>query len=93
MFDVPHRSVHRMRNPGEVQTRLRWEVHPALRTREFLTAAFAAADDGALLDPARVGALLREYADVFRVPAAVAVSTPARPGCASDHCGSPSSFD
>lgn len=71
-FDVPRGTAHRMHNPGDGPARVRWEVRPALRTREFLTAAFAAADAGALLHPAGAEALLREYADVFRVPAPAA---------------------
>ncbi len=58
-FDVGAGTVHQM--AGDGPARVKWEVRPALRTADFLEAAYtgAAADDPA--------GFLERYADEFRL--------------------------
>jgi quercetin dioxygenase-like cupin family protein len=37
-IDIPRGTVHQFWNPGGAAARVRWEVRPALRTREFFAA-------------------------------------------------------
>jgi mannose-6-phosphate isomerase-like protein (cupin superfamily) len=69
-LDVARGQVHQMWNPGETPARVRWVTTPALRTEEWfrnLDSLFA--EDGAITRGREVdfGALLEEYADVFRL--------------------------
>ena len=40
-FDVAAGTVHKMWNEGDVEAVLSWEIRPALRSQEFLTAMWA----------------------------------------------------
>lgn len=70
VLDVARGQVHQMWNPGEAPARVRWVTTPALRTEEwFRTLDSLFAEGGAIPQGREVdfGALLEEYADVFRL--------------------------
>jgi anti-sigma factor ChrR (cupin superfamily) len=61
---APPGVTHRAWNPTDEQVRLRIEMRPALRWREFTERLFALPPD----DPAAVLALVREYPREIRLP-------------------------
>jgi mannose-6-phosphate isomerase-like protein (cupin superfamily) len=69
-LEVPAGSAHQMWNPAERPARVRWSTRPGLRTESWfreLDSIFA--EDGAIAKGREIdfGALLEEYADVFRL--------------------------
>lgn len=69
-LEVHAGSTHQMWNPAEEPARVRWSTRPGLRTEQWfreLDSIFA--EDGAIANGREVdfGALLEEYADVFRL--------------------------
>jgi quercetin dioxygenase-like cupin family protein len=67
-LDIPAGTVHQLGGLPDTDGTVRWEVRPALRTREFLQASFGLAgsppDSRALLRAAMVA---RDYAPEFRL--------------------------
>lgn len=71
-IDILHGQVHQMWNPAEVEARVSWATTPGGRTEEwFRTLDSLFGEDGAIAQGREVdfGALLEEYADVFRLAA------------------------
>ena len=62
VLDVPRGTVHEFGGHPEEDGHVRWETRPAGRTEDFLRGMFEAGTDGE-----RVGALLAEHTDVFRL--------------------------
>ena len=68
--DILRGQVHQMWNPGKEQARVRWVTAPGGRTEEwFRTLDSLFGEGGAIAEGRDVdfGALLEEYADVFRL--------------------------
>lgn len=69
-LEISAGSAHQMWNPAEEPARVRWSTRPGLRTERWfreLDSIFA--EDGAIANGEEVdfGALLEDYADVFRL--------------------------
>ena len=60
-FDVAAGTVHKMWNEGDVEAVLSWQIRPALRSQEFLTAMWASRS---LLDQLL---LIRKYRSEYRL--------------------------
>ena len=72
-LDVEAGVVHAMWNDGPEQARTLWQTRPALRTEEFFeqtSQVFREAhESGESPDGARLGAIVEEFSDEFRVAA------------------------
>ena len=69
-FDVPAGTPHSMWNPGPGRARAVWQTRPALKTEAFFELVWGlarAAQEGNAPNPEEAAALMREYADEFRL--------------------------
>jgi len=69
-IEIGRGQVHQMWNPGEVPARVRWVTTPAGRTEEWFRVLDGLFREGGEIAEGRevdFGALLEEYADVFRL--------------------------
>ena len=71
-LDVPAGTPHSMWNPGPGRTRAGWQTRPALRTEAFFEMVWglaqgAKANDKGSPSPDEAAAMMREYADEFRL--------------------------
>jgi quercetin dioxygenase-like cupin family protein len=73
-LDIEAGVVHSMWNDGPGQARTLWQTRPALRTEEFFEQTSAlfreAHESGEDPDGARLGAIVTEFSDEFRIGAA-----------------------
>jgi mannose-6-phosphate isomerase-like protein (cupin superfamily) len=72
MLEIPRRTPHQMWNPGGEEARVLWQTSPRGRTEQWFTALDTLQRQGrvggnGLPGPLAFGALLTEYADVFRL--------------------------
>ena len=69
-IEIGRGQVHQMWNPGEVPARVRWVTTPGGRTEEWFRVLDGLFREGGEIAEGRevdFGALLEEYADVFRL--------------------------
>lgn len=68
-IDIPRNTVHAMWNAFAGNTRVTWEVKPALQTAEFLDSVFKASEKSAkgVPPPLQMVLLLRHYSGEFRL--------------------------
>jgi quercetin dioxygenase-like cupin family protein len=69
-FEVPAGTPHTMWNPGPGRARAVWQTRPALKTEAFFEMLWGlarAANEGKTPDPDEAAAMMREYADEFRL--------------------------
>jgi uncharacterized RmlC-like cupin family protein len=71
-IDIPRKVAHQLWNPSSVPARVRWQVRPALRTREWFEALDQLQREGRTTKdggpkPVAMVPLLFKYRDVFRL--------------------------